>query len=206
MTDVVLARHGETVWHAENRYAGRSDVALTDRGRAQADRLGAWAATADLTALWCSPLQRAHDTALAVRAATGLEARIDRRLRELDFGDGEGLTRTEMRAAFPAALEAFEADPVAHHLPGGEAPGDAAARMVDALEDIAAAHPRERVLVVAHTTVIRLALCRLLGVPLRSYRRTFPQLDNVTRTEVRLGAGAPALLAYNAPLEHAAAA
>jgi broad specificity phosphatase PhoE len=59
MTDVLLVRHGETVWHAENRYAGTTDVALTDHGREQARALGGWARDAGLSALWCSPLSRA---------------------------------------------------------------------------------------------------------------------------------------------------
>ncbi|NUT12685.1 MAG: histidine phosphatase family protein, partial [Nonomuraea sp.] len=54
MTDLVLVRHGETVWHAENRYAGTSDVDLTERGRDQAAMLAAWAAEAGLAAVWSS--------------------------------------------------------------------------------------------------------------------------------------------------------
>ena len=65
MTRIVLARHGETAWHAENRYAGRSDVALTPRGHEQAELLAGWAARAGLSAIWCSPLGRAHETAAA---------------------------------------------------------------------------------------------------------------------------------------------
>ncbi len=55
MSRILLVRHGETVWHKENRYAGRSDVALTVRGQAQADQLAAWAVTARITAVWSSP-------------------------------------------------------------------------------------------------------------------------------------------------------
>jgi probable phosphoglycerate mutase len=201
VTDVLLVRHGETVWHAENRYAGTTDVALNDRGRAQARALGAWARDAGLRGLWCSPLSRAHDTATAVAEATGLAPRVDARLVELGFGAAEGLTRAEMDARFPRARAAFEADPVAHHLPDGEDPRAAAARFVAALDGVAGAHGSDaRVLVVAHTTVIRLALCALLGLPLSDYRRRFPRVDNTTLTEVRLGGGPPALLRFNATI------
>lgn len=54
-TTLLLARHGQTVWHAENRYAGVSDVALTDTGRAQAEALGHWAADHPVDAIWTSP-------------------------------------------------------------------------------------------------------------------------------------------------------
>ncbi|RVX44187.1 putative phosphoglycerate mutase [Nonomuraea polychroma] len=202
MTDLVLVRHGETVWHAENRYAGVSDVELTPRGHAQAAQLAAWAAGAGLSAVWASTLSRARITAEASAAKSGVALRTDARLRELDFGEGEGLTSAEMTERFPGARAAFEADPAGHPLPGGEDPHAAAARFVAALHDIAAADPGGRVLVVAHTTAIRLALCRLIGVPLGEYRRLFPRLDNCALTELRLRdeGGRAALLQYNSPI------
>ncbi|MBI0382368.1 histidine phosphatase family protein, partial [Streptomyces albiflaviniger] len=69
MTDFVLVRHGETVWHAENRYAGRTDVPLTEHGHQQAAELGAWAAGRRLDAVLSSPLSRARLTAEPAAAA-----------------------------------------------------------------------------------------------------------------------------------------
>lgn len=199
MTDVVLVRHGETVWHAENRYAGSSDVALTPRGEEQARTLAAWARTAGLVAVWSSPLSRARRTAQGCAAVADLPLDVDARLRELDFGEGEGLTSAEMTSTFPEARAAFLTDPVAHHLPGGEDPVAAAQRFTDCLQDITGKHPDGRVLVVAHTTMIRLALCRLLGLPLPEYRRLFPSVRNCALTELRLRTGRAALLQFNTP-------
>jgi probable phosphoglycerate mutase len=201
MTDLVLVRHGETVWHAENRYAGVSEVELSPRGLAQAEQLARWAASAELAAVWSSQLGRAIGTATPCAQSTGLRLEIDERLRELDFGDGEGLTSQEMRSRFSAAYAAFEIDPVADHLPGGEDPAEAARRFVACLKEIAKAHPDGRVLIVAHSTVIRLALCRLLGEPLSNYRRLFPTIGNCALTEVRMTGPQPVLLRLNAPLE-----
>ncbi|HEX6446763.1 MAG TPA: histidine phosphatase family protein [Streptosporangiales bacterium] len=203
MTELVLVRHGETVWHAENRYAGSSDVSLTDEGVAQAARLGEWARTAGLTALWCSPASRAMRTAEPVSETTGLVPEVDPRLRELDFGKGEGRTVAELAADFPAAVEAFRRDPVTGHLPGGEDPHAAVERAVECVRDIAAAEPAGRVLVVAHSTLLRLVLCRLLGIPLRDYRRVFPSLRNTGLTVVRFEDGRAALLEFNCPLPSA---
>ena len=200
MTSLILVRHGETVWHGENRYAGATDVALTPRGLAQADQLASWAALAGLSAIWSSPQSRALRTATACATASHVDLQIDHRLRELDFGEGEGLTSAEMRARFPEALAAFDIDPVAHHLPGGEDPVAAAGRFVDCLRAISDDHPEDRILVVAHKTVIRLALCDLIGVPLRRYRRLFPNLGNCTLTEVRVTEGQVALIMFNAPI------
>ncbi len=200
MTNLVLARHGETVWHAENRYAGVSDIELTPRGHEQAERLAAWAATAGLSGVWASTLSRSRITAEAGAEAAGVKLAVDARLRELDFGKGEGLTSAEMHERFPEARAAFEADPGAHPLPGGEDPALAADRFVAALHDIAATCSGERVLVVTHTTAIRIALCRLIGVPLGEYRRLFPRLDNCAITELRLRGERAAILQYNSPI------
>ena len=199
MTEVVLVRHGETEWHAENRYAGRTDVALTPLGLRQAETLAAWAGSARLDAIWCSPLSRARDTAAMVARATGHELRIDDRLMELDFGQGEGLTSDDMRSRFPDRLTAFHADPVADHLPDGEDPRDAVFRAVACMDDIVAAAPDGRVLVVAHTTLIRLLLCHLIGIPISDYRRVFPSVGNGAITEIRLRNGVTSLMQFNSP-------
>ena len=201
MTYLVLVRHGETVWHAENRYAGLSDVALTTRGLEQAAQLAAWARTARFAAVWSSPLSRARLTAAACAELTGSALKVDERLRELDFGAGDGLTSAEMSARFPEALEAFRADPAANPLPDGEDPNKAAERFTACLHDIAEQHPDGRVLVVAHTTAIRLALCRLIGVPLSEYRRLFPFVRNCGITELRITDGQTSVLEFNTPIE-----
>ncbi|MGK5728585.1 histidine phosphatase family protein [Streptomyces sp. URMC 124] len=207
MTDFLLVRHGETEWHAENRYAGRSDVSLTERGLRQGEALASWAAAGqelgagqEFDAVMCSPLSRARLTARPAAAALGLPLRVDERLTEVDFGRGEGLTRGEMAEAFPGELAAFLDDPVAHHLPGGEDPAAAAARAVACLTETARDLPGGRVLVVAHSTLLRLALCELLGIPLSRYRVVFPALENGSLTELRLREGRASLLRLNVPV------
>jgi broad specificity phosphatase PhoE len=201
MTSLVLARHGETVWHEQNRYAGSSEVELTPRGVEQAARLAAWARTAGLAGVWASDLTRARRTAAASVEATGAPLHIDPRLRELDFGVAEGLTMDEIRGRFPEAARGFRHDPVGNHMPDGEDPADAAQRFTACLRDIGDTHPDGRVLVVAHSTVIRLAVCSLIGVPLRDYRRLFPSLANCALTEIRLRSGEVAILRLNAPTD-----
>jgi broad specificity phosphatase PhoE len=201
MTRMVLVRHGETIWHGENRYAGTSDVELTEHGREQARDLAEWAATAALDGVWASTLSRAEQTARACAAVTPAQLVTDERLRELDFGDAEGLTRQEMGVRFPDAVEDFLRDPVRHHLPGGEDPVRAARRFTSCLQEIAERHPTARVLVVAHSTVIRLALCSLIGVELSRYRRLFPALGNCALTEIQLEADDVALLEFNTPID-----
>jgi broad specificity phosphatase PhoE len=200
MTHLVLIRHGETVWHAENRYAGRTDIPLSPRGHEQAERLARWASSARLNAIWASPLRRARQTAAPVEHATKLTVHVDPRLQELDFGKGEGLTRTEIERTFPKAFAAFECDPTAHPLPGGENPRHAAERALACLREIVQTHPDGRVLVIAHNTLIRLALCGLIGVPLSRYRSLFPSIINGALIEIRIDGDRTSLLRFNVPL------
>jgi probable phosphoglycerate mutase len=203
MSRIVMVRHGETVWHAENRYAGRRDIALTSNGLEQAERLARWALTeGDITSVWSSTLSRARDTAFPAARALDLPLQVDERLVELDFGQGEGLTSVEMLQKMPAAFTAFRADPVRNFLPEGEDPVAAVERAMIALGAIAkSAGEPGRSLVVAHSTLLRLVLCKMLEIPLSHYRTVFPSFNNCSLTEVRLAPdGTASLLMFNVPL------
>ncbi len=136
----------------------------------------------------------------ACAASAHLPHTVDERLRELDFGAAQGMTAPDKEKALPKALQAFRHDPVAHHLPGGEDPVAAAKRFRACLDAICAEHPGARVLVVAHTTMIRLALCQRLGLPLFNYRRIFPLIRNCGLTEIQCSDGNVSRLQFNAPL------
>ena len=203
VTTVILARHGRTPWHHPNRYTGRSDVPLDEVGERQAAALADWARGRSLTTLACSDLRRAVATADPASAAVGLTPVVDPRLRELDFGIAEGRTLAEIREAHPDVADRFVADPAEHHFPDGEHPADAVARFHACLSDLVAADEGGRLLVVAHSTIIRLYVCFTLGVRLRRYRRALPALEPAATTTLRFPASKddPAgLLAYNVPV------
>jgi len=208
MITVHLLRHGETEWHAESRYAGASDVALTERGRQQGRDLAGWAAGADVGAVAVSDLSRAIQTGEPIAEAAGVPLIVEAGLREVDFGQGEGRTRDEMRRLFPAALEAFLASPATSPLPDAELGTVAAVRGLRALAGLAGRVESGALVVVAHSTLIRMLLCQLLGLPLNDYRRRFPRMANTTLTTVLMPhrtdpaelVGAGELLCFNAPV------
>lgn len=208
MITLHLLRHGETVWHTENRYAGITDVALNATGQAQARNLGGWARAAQLHLIATSDLSRAVRTGHAAALAADVPHLIDPGFREVDFGDAEGLTRREMEQRFPEALAAFTASPASSPLPGGELGAHAAERGLSAICRMLQPLPDDAtVAVVAHTTLIRLMLCRMMGIPLDDYRRRFPTLENVAVTTVTVAQPAKptdldqaaALVRFNAP-------
>lgn len=200
---LLLVRHGRTAWHAENRYAGITDVPLTDEGARQARELAAWTVRrGGVDALACSPLSRARLTARPVAEALGLEPEVSEGLRELDFGWGEGRTTAEMAAEDPEALRAFREDAELGAFPGAEPVRDVAARVCGALRELAGGHPDRTVLVVAHNSALRIGLCALLGIPLGRYRLVLPRLDNAAVTELELDkeeGGRVALRSLNVP-------
>jgi broad specificity phosphatase PhoE len=95
--EVLLLRHGETEWSASGRHTGRTDVELTDRGRAQARALGAAVASRSFALVLASPLRRATETC----RLAGLDGTVDPDLREWDYGDYEGRTTPEIREEVP---------------------------------------------------------------------------------------------------------
>ena len=125
-TTLLLARNGQTVWHAENRYAGgASDVDLTPTGVEQAHRLAAYVRGRGVDAIVVSPVRRAQETAAPAAAALGVEVVVVEDLRELGFGIVEGRTLAAVAAEEPdgtGIVARFRADPVAHTLPGAEPP------------------------------------------------------------------------------------
>ena len=184
MTTFFLARHGETIWHAEHRYAGNSDVALTRRGLGQAAGLGAWAVDAHLDAIVASPLSRARRSAAPAVDTTGLSLRLDDRLVEIDFGDAEGLTPDEIADRWPGDWAAFREAPATNPLPGGERGRDGIARALPVLDDLVGEFPDGRVLIVAHATLIRLLFCELAGMDPDGYRDLLPVLGNCNLTTI----------------------
>lgn len=203
-SELVLSRHGQTVWHQENRYAGVSDVDLTDVGQAQAQLLAHWAFRERPEYIAVSPVRRARETAQPVAEVLGMDPVVVEGLREVSFGVAEGHTLSELECDSEGVdmVRRFRGDPVSHPFPGAEAPAAAATRGADALRGVAAAHPGCTVLVVAHNTLLRLALCRLLGIDVATYRSVFPRLDNGTLTRLRITEdGAAGLLSFNVPLQ-----
>jgi probable phosphoglycerate mutase len=184
-TRLMLARHGETVWHDDNRYAGGlSDIDLTAVGRRQARDLATWSRGQAFNAVVSSPVRRAVETAAPSAAALGMQLQLVEDLREVDFGVAEGRTVEELLDVDPDMVHRFRANPVAHPFPGAESPEAAGHRSAAALRAVADRYPGGRVLVVAHNTVLRLGMCVLLGLPVSRYRQLFPRLDNAAVSQL----------------------
>jgi ribonuclease H / adenosylcobalamin/alpha-ribazole phosphatase len=190
-TVTLLLRHGQTLMSVQKRYAGRSDVPLTDLGVQQAVAAAKRLAPAGLDVIVTSPLRRAVQTAEEVAAATGVPVVTDAGFRETDFGTWEGLTFSEVRERWPAELNRWLADPAAAP-PGGESLAEASERVTVALHRVLSARERQTVLIVSHVTPIKtLVAAALLAPPPALYRM---HLDVAALSRIDWYADGPAVL------------
>jgi probable phosphoglycerate mutase len=182
---LILVRHGETAHNLDQLTHGRADVPLTERGRMQADALGASFA-APPVALYSSPLTRALETARSISAKTGTAITVDDALVEMEVGELEHLTRAELRERYPDFLAAWLSPTCGDaRMPGGETLAEVQARAWYAIERMRTSHPDAEVVAVTHNFVILTVVCRALGLPLANFRRVRQSLAARTVLEVR---------------------
>ena len=187
----LLLRHGQTPMSVQKRYAGRSDVPLTDAGVAQAAAAAKRLAPAGIAAIVASPLQRTVQTAEQVAAVTGRPVVTEDGFRETDFGAWEGLTFAEVRERWPSEMTAWLADPEVAP-PGGESFDQVSERVTAALHRILAERAHQTVLIVSHVTPIKtLVAAALLAPPAALYRM---HLDVAALCEIDWYADGPAVL------------
>ena len=163
----MLWRHGQTVWNAERRFQGQSDIPLDEVGQAQAGRAARLLAALRPDLIVASDLSRAAQTAAPLSRLTGLEVTLDKDLRERSGGRWEGLTDTEIRTRYPAEHASWTP-------PDGEPSAVVAERVAGALLRVAEAvlttgsdpaMTTGLAVVVSHGAALRLGMSRLLGMP-----------------------------------------
>jgi len=171
---LVLIRHGQTDWNATGRWQGQADPPLNDAGRAQARQTALELKSHKMGALVSSDLLRARETAKIIGDALDLQVCLEPRLREMNLGDWQGLYSDEIRARWPEQMKQWLEAPLAARPPNGESIQQLAARVLAAVNDIAARYPDRPVAVVAHELPIAIILCRVKGIPLKDLRAHIP--------------------------------
>lgn len=165
-TRIYLIRHGQVVGHEEKRYNGQGDVPLTPQGEAQFGMLQLRLAGKPIAAIYSSDLQRCLDGARVLASPFDLQPVALSSLRELHIGDWEGMTWQDLQARYPREWQARLDDIVNYRVPGGENLLDLAGRVLPEINEIAARHQGEEVVVVGHGGVNRVVLLDAIGAPL----------------------------------------
>ena len=172
---VFLIRHGATILTAEDRFAGDTDIPLSDEGREQTRRLAKRLRTEKISAVYASPLGRTMETARILAEPHGLEVQPRDGLREISHGHWEQMTRREVGKKFPDEIAEWEKDPYTFAPAGGESGLAVTARALPVLLDLVRQHRADCILIVSHKATIRLLLSSLLGFDPRRYRDNLDQ-------------------------------
>jgi alpha-ribazole phosphatase/probable phosphoglycerate mutase len=192
-------RHGETDWNKEFRYQGGTDIALNENGRSQARKAGLRLSRIVARRVFSSPLIRAYGTAEAITEAGAGDAvaEVMDDLREISFGEWEGLTALEIKEHYPSDYKAWMETPFSTMPTGGESFESVRLRSARAAEAVKrAVSPGESVLVVAHGVVLRALVASLMGVDdLRPMWRA--RFDNCSVSALDLWGDRPSLVFLN---------
>ncbi|MDZ7893380.1 MAG: histidine phosphatase family protein [Rhodoferax sp.] len=173
VTRIIAVRHGETAWNVDTRIQGQLDIGLNDRGLWQAERVGKALAEESIDRIYSSDLQRAHTTAQAIARhatnPTAHEVQLHTGLRERSFGTFEGETWADIAEKWPDESRRWKQRDPHFAPPGGETPTQLLARVQTTVDGIAARHPGEHIVLVAHGGVMdmlyRLATRQELHAP-----------------------------------------
>lgn len=174
-TRIFLVRHGATTLTAEDRFAGSSNVSLSEEGRRQVTSLAQRLENEKLRAVYCSSLDRAIETATIIAAPHSLEPIHEPGLREIDYGHWEGLRRSEIESRHAGEYQAWQEDPFTIGPHDGESGVNVLNRALPVMRRIVEENRHENVLVVAHKGVNRILISSLLGFDVRGYRDRLDQ-------------------------------
>lgn len=149
-----FVRHGETDWNKHRMFQGHTDIPLNENGKKQVQWAAQYLSDKKIEAVYTSDLARAHETAQIIAGAHGLKPIKDDRLREVNFGEWEGLSFNEISAKHKEALDAWLDDIIGTQLPGGGKIEDVLRNLVSFINDMISINYQELV-VATHGGVIK---------------------------------------------------
>jgi broad specificity phosphatase PhoE len=162
---ICIARHGETDWNLTGTLQGWIDIPINEQGRRQADEMAASFASEDFSSIWSSPLRRACETAEIIAAALRLPLPLFHDgLKERCFGAIQGIPKAELAELNPVLLQQLLKRNPATHFEAGESMDEFATRVLDAVMEIAALHPGQRLLVITHGWVMDVLTRQINGL------------------------------------------
>jgi len=156
-------RHGESVYNAEGRIQGQSDVPLSELGMSQADAVATAMAEVSIDVVFSSPLLRARQTAEVVAARLDVPLHFDPRLKEIHAGVFQDQRRSELEKTHAEELARWRSEDLDYAIPGGETRRELMARGRLAFESIARSG-HEQIAVIAHGRLLVVTLKHLVGI------------------------------------------
>ncbi|MFN2513211.1 MAG: histidine phosphatase family protein [Pyrinomonadaceae bacterium] len=162
-TNVLLIRHGQSQGNAEGRFGGHTDTPLSARGRAESRRTAHTLASESFSAIVCSDLARAIETASPLAKLAGLELQTAEAFRERSVGVMEGLTFEEAAAQHPKQYAALLRRDFEHVLLGGESYRQTLDRASRKLDELVEQYKGGRIAIYTHTGTICILALHIMG-------------------------------------------
>lgn len=165
MKTLYIVRHGETDWNKMGKYQGITDIPLNENGLNQAKACGNALKDVTFDRILSSDLSRALVTAETIRGDRTTSITVDKRLRELNFGDWEAMLFSDIEARWPGLIDEMYLRPHLVKVPNGESFKDLQDRAWAGLEEFLNFNDEEETLLIAcHGGTIRTLLCKLLDI------------------------------------------
>jgi probable phosphomutase (TIGR03848 family) len=171
MAILILLRHGDHDYLKNGILAGRlPGIHLNENGRRQALKVGQLLSNFPIKAIYSSPLERAVETAQSIASLSKLEVIVREPLLEMDYGEWQGQELKKLRDR--SAWETIQHLPSTFSFPGGESFIDAQQRVADEIKRLSEKHgKRDKIVVVSHSDMIKLAICYYLKFHLDNFQR-----------------------------------
>jgi len=193
---IYFVRHGETEWNNSNRWQGRSDIPLSEKGRKQAEITGTFLKehVPSVAAIYSSDLKRAKETAEIIAVSYAETPVANPVLREADVGLWNGLEISEALKCYGNLIEKWRKDPWAN-IPGTEPLGEVQRRAAGFIRYLSGNFQGKHVIVVSHALLIRTAICYAAGLPLENHYRL--SLHNCSISTIKIEGAEMRLLEVN---------
>lgn len=191
--EIILIRHGETIWNKEGRVQGLSDIALSDVGLHHAQQLALSLRDHHIHSIYSSPLIRAKKTAQIINQYHNAPICLESGLMEMDQGNFEGLSYQELIACEKDFLKKWISDPASVKMPNGESFSELQARAWKVIEGIII--KPYNALVVSHSFTIASILCKVKNISLSEFRSV--HVDTASKTIIRFENGSASIKCLN---------
>jgi len=185
MIRLYLIRHGETDWNKERRFQGWTDLALNDNGISQAVALGERFKNTKIDEIYSSPLNRAMKTAEGISKAIGKEIILNEKFKEINFGEWEGLTASEISKKYGKDFDDFMLKPEGGTFPGEISFDAVTERVKEGLDSILKDKDNMNIVIVSHGGIVRLIIKYLMGFSGEWYNKTWIDNTAISVVEIR---------------------
>lgn len=195
MNRFFIVRHGQTKWNTQLKTQGQQDSSLDEIGMIQTQKLAKRLAAFNIDHIYSSDLGRTIQTSDIISAQLQKEYMLENSLREIDFGEWEGLTIEDIKKSYEEEFKMWRKEPDKARIPGAESLQEVADRITRGINKINEAHKSSNILLVSHGVVIKVLLLTLLNSSLSNIYKI--KQDNTALNVVELREYGPVLLRLN---------